>query len=245
MSGAASANERVRRGYDRFAATYERLAALLSAGAIPRSRRRLLPDVVGCRRALIPGGGPGASLCALLDAGFEGHIVHLDLAPAMQAAARRALQRRHPAAAQQVQWVCAGIDEATALPTVDLICTHYFLDQFEGARLDSIVQALATRLEPGGFWHEVDFAAPRSLGRAAVAQRMLLGALYTAFGSLCGLEARERPPIGSTIERHGLRLERREGGAGGILRTAIYRRPKASVGRSTRSRTGAPPLTPS
>ncbi len=162
-------------------------------------------------------------LIALLDAGFTGHVVHLDLSPQMQRRARARLRRRRPDALDRVEWLEASIDELSSVSRFDLICTHFVLDQFAPHELSDVVSRLARAASAGARWHDVDFAEPEQGRRLRAMQRVLLSGLYAAFGRLCGLAPRSIPPIDGAIRAAGFQVLDRAPGARGLLRSTLYR----------------------
>ena len=91
----------------------------------------------------------------------------------------------------------------------DWLVTHFFLDMYEGERLDSLVASLTDISRPGTRWLFADFCLPGAgpwwiLWRA----RILLWIMYKFFRVMTGLHCqRLEDPVPAQI-RHGWRVIR-------------------------------------
>lgn len=204
---------------------YDWMGSALFAGALARSRRHFIERVRRVRRALLVGDGTGGFLVDLLEAGYAGEIVYVDVAPGMTEAARRRVRRRFPAAAGRIEFHCQDVREFEDAQGFDLICTHFFLDGFEDEELDALVARLSRCLQDGGRWLVTDFAPAGGALAHRAAQRMLLGGLYGFFRLTCGIEARRLPSIDSALERQGMVSIARRLSFAGVFESRVWLRP--------------------
>ena len=215
---------RVARGFDRLSPCYAQLARLLSAGLIPASRTLLVGRVATARRALILGGGAGEFLIALLESGFDGTVVCLDISPGMLRRTRARLEKQRPHDEHRVELRCGEVHTLAGGDEFDLICTHYVLDLFGTDELERVMRRLDRALIAGGRWLCTDFLPPHG----GVARRRLHGGLvrllYGFFGLVCAIEPRCLPPIRATFGSLGYAPRVGRDLAGGLLWTALYQR---------------------
>ncbi len=106
----------------------------------------------------------------------------------------------------------------------DLICTHCFLDLFEGAELKHTMERLHRHLGPGGLWACSDFTPPDGGAARRGLQAALLATLYRFFGVVCGLRTRRLAPIRRSLVESGLDELAFETSSAGLLWSGIYRR---------------------
>jgi hypothetical protein len=103
----------------------------------------------------------------------------------------------------------------------DAIATHFFLDCFEGAELETVVAALAAAGRPSCRWLVTDFAVPArgwSRGRALA----IHGLMYAFFRRITKIGARRLIEPDPMLERHGFKLRHRRTTEWGLLRSDIW-----------------------
>lgn len=205
--------------FDRLARLYRPLEYLSFGPLLARTRAHFLPQLRGCRRALVFGDGDGRFLGSLLARipGIEAEAV--DLSPRMLGE----LQRRCAGHADRLRLHCA--DARLFLPegSPDLVVTQFFLDCLTPAELAQFVPRVAARMPPGALWLLSDFRVPPR-GLAHVAARILVRSLYLAFRILTGLRVTTLPNHVAAFQRSGLRRVAHHDRLFGILRSELWSR---------------------
>jgi ubiquinone/menaquinone biosynthesis C-methylase UbiE len=207
--------------YDGLAPWFAPLERLAFRGAMQSAREAYLDRLASCERVLVPGPGDGRGLAALLAHAPRARLLAVEPSSAMQARARRRLAG---VGGERVDWCASDVrDLAADAVGFDAVVTDYFLDQFEGPELRGVVDALASRLRPGGLWTLADFHQPARGWRAAHA-RLWLAVCYAFFGRTTGLAARrlEDPAVplaGVGMERLSARLS-----PSGLFTAQLWRR---------------------
>lgn len=233
MIGAAGATPssasvgRVARGFDLLSPVYDLLAWSWLGGRIPQSQIVWLPEALArapTGPALIVGGGSGRFVGQLIDAGFQGRIVCLDVSRGMLERTRRLLSRRFPGRAGQVELRHGGVERLAGGERFALIATHYFLDLFDEPALREVMRKLDGALAPSGVWLYSDFAPPSGGPVRRRVQRWHLRALYTFFGAVCSIGPRRLPPISEGFRELRYDLLREARPARGWLESRLLRR---------------------
>jgi SAM-dependent methyltransferase len=205
------------RGWDRWAPVYHGLERLALGRELERCRDMAADALaVGAGsplHCLVLGDGDGRGLERLVDRHPATAFTSVDVSPGMITRARRRL-----GGAPGVTWVCADIREGwpEALEGsaggghagVDAVMTQFFLDCFTDEELSRWWSTVAERVSPGGCWVVADFTPPTALrGWRGVRQRLLLEALYRAFGWTTPLTARALPDLEGIFRSAGWSLE--------------------------------------
>lgn len=214
----------IARGFDRLSPIYRGLTRLFPGDAIAGSQRRFFEEIADRRRALIVGGGSGEFLRALMESGFSGDVLNLDLSQGMLRRARRAIVALEGSERGRVTFRQAAVEGLDRDERFDLICTHYVLDLFPDDRLRDVVRRLDGCLEPQGLWWCSDFSPPAGSAVRRAAQQTLHRLLYGGFRLGCRIRAHRLPAIECVLEQEGYRPIRRESPAAGWLWTGLYRR---------------------
>ena len=163
--------------------------------ALERRRRWFLPRLMDARRALVLGDGDGRFLRELLRHNPVVHADYVDLSARMLDLAR------HKAGAGRVTFRRVDALAADfAAAEYDLIATHFFLDCFDQAELDTLVSKIAAAAAPGARWVVSEFRTP------TVPARLLVSALYLFFRITTGLRTRRLVDHGPILRSHGFRL---------------------------------------
>ena len=100
----------------------------------------------------------------------------------------------------------------------DLICTHCFLDLFEGEELEQVMAILDRSLESTGAWMFSDFQA------GSAVRSLHVRFLYLFFRLACGLQVQTLPDFQSAFTRLGYRCIQSGEFLEGMLASSIYRR---------------------
>ncbi len=221
MTPPAGASARIARGFDRLAPFYDLMADLAFAGKIHASQTLLLPRLPPVRRALVVGGGTGRFLTTLLEHDPQITAVSIDLSPAMtrRTAARLAARGLTGRAELRV----GGLQQLGSEDRFDLVATHCFLDLFEDADLQAVIDRLDQSLEPAGHWLFSDFADAGD-GVAGAARKTVVAMLYAFFRATCSIGPSRLPDFDRGFNRAGLEAVARRDLLGGLLQTALLRK---------------------
>jgi ubiquinone/menaquinone biosynthesis C-methylase UbiE len=211
-------------GFDLLSPWYDALAWMLLGRGIPASQTRFLGRVMTRRRALIAGGGSGRFLMELLERGFAGRVVNLDVSAAMLDRSRRRIERSMPGLVGRVEFRQGDLRTLPADEGFDLICTHYVLDLFHGEEFERAVRRLDGALRQNGLWICSDFAEPRGGRVRRALQAALLRALYQFFGVVCAVRTRRLPPNRATFRALGYSEECYAPNRSDLLWSGVYRK---------------------
>lgn len=199
--------------FDRVARIY-RWAEYLSLGTFLQSiRTHFLPQMKGCRSALVLGDGDGRFLAELLQQNRELTATAVDASGAMLAL----LRERCAFATDRLTTLEADVRNVP-LPETELIVTHFFLDCLTQPEVDALVVRLA---RPGVVWVVSDFRVPG--GPVKPFAWVYVRALYLAFRLLTGLEASRLPDPGRTFEAAGFQRVAEHRRLLGLLYTEVWR----------------------
>ena len=202
--------------FDRIARAYRWLEYLSFGPLLQRCRLYRLGEIKGCSRALILGDGDGRFLRRLMEQNRELRAEAVDASPAMLA-----LLERRVASHDRLCTSCQDIRNYESSDTYDLVTTHFFLDCLTSDETAQLVIRIRPHVLPGARWVVSDFAIPEGL--AAIPSRMIVSALYAAFGILTGLKIRRLPLHREALDEAGFRLIDRKEWLGGMLFSELWR----------------------
>jgi ubiquinone/menaquinone biosynthesis C-methylase UbiE len=177
--------------FDQIARVYRWMEYIAFGRALERCRNHFLPQLRGCRGALVLGDGDGRFLAALLAANSELHADAVDISAAMLRLLRRRTHTQAPKAAEHLRVHNVNALRFTPDGAYDLIVTHFFLDCLTQSELEILVRRVAPHLLPGALWVVSDFRIPA--GAMHWPARVLVRGLYLAFRILTGLRATALP----------------------------------------------------
>lgn len=185
---------------------------------LQRCRCLHLNEVAHATPALVYGDGDGRFLAELATVAPALRITAVDASTAML---RRARERvRCPS----VRWVHADARIWQPPPDgFDLIVSHFFLDCFEEEEVAAIVTRVNAAAADDAIWIVSEFAIPDG-PIAGLAGRLLIRALYLAFGILTGLSVRKLPEYGPVLRKTGWTLQDRRRLLRGLLVSERWRR---------------------
>lgn len=204
--------------FSNLSSIYDLLGSCAFFGALHRSQTHFLKDLKPASHALIVGGGTGRFLVDLLKSGKVEHLTYVDISPGMISRAKKkvsSLGFEH-----KVEFICGGIDSIPQ-KKYELICTHYFLDCFEGEALCGLISSLKGLLHEDGTWHFSDFYQDES---TSFFKRKFIGFLYWFFRLFCGLQVRNLGDFRKLFKEEGLECEGEKFFIGKLMRTAVYRK---------------------
>ncbi len=205
--------------FDRVAHIY-RWAEWLTLGPLLESTRtHWVPQLADRRHALVLGDGDGRFLAALLRHNPDLHALAVDTSAAMLSL----LRRRCRPWATRVTTQQASALTVDAPPNTDLIVTHFLLDCFPQAEVDTLALRLAAATTPGTLWLLSDFAIPQRLGIREFAA-LYIRALYFAFRLLTGLRVTRLPDPQRSLQQAGFERIRHHERLFGLLYTQLWRR---------------------
>ena len=220
--------------FDLLAHPYRWLEYLTFGPLLSRTRLQFLPRLLAARRALVLGDGDGRFLATLVAANPDIVVDAIDSSQRMLSLAARRV--RHAGAAARVTFHHADLNiflppvppsrrDASAYEpqaAYDLLVTHFFLDCFTTEQLQTLLPGLARCLRPGALWVISDFNIPATRPLAA---RLLVAALYRAFGLLTGLAVRSLPEYPPLLRRLGFVLLERRSRLAGLLTSELWALP--------------------
>jgi SAM-dependent methyltransferase len=182
--------------FDAIARPYRWMEYLTLGPLLQCARVHFLPELDGCRRALVLGDGDGRFLAALLR---RNSLVAADAVDTSAAMLGLLARRTDPARVATHRMSALDFEPGTP---VDLVATHFFLDCLTQEEVDGLCLRLADRLVPGGLWVVSDFRIPT--GPMHWPARIYVGLLYRVFGLLTGLRVRRLPDFASALAAAGL-----------------------------------------
>ena len=200
---------------------YRRLEYLTLGRSLEDCRTYFLPQLGDCRRALVLGDGDGRFLAQLL-----AHNPHLEADAVDTSVTMLELLRHRCKAAILDADIRLRTYHSNALNfplagRYDLVVTHFFLDCFTQADLDTLVMRVASTLAPGALWLVSDFRIPAGVMRFPA--QMFIRSLYLAFRVLTGLRTTHLPDHVTALTRSGLvRLAHRQSLAG-LLTSELWK----------------------
>ena len=168
--------------------------------------------------ALVIGDGDGRFTARLLQ---QNSLIVLDALDASEAMLQE-LKRRAASNACRIHTL--QLDARDFIPPrhhYDLIATHFFLDCLTTDEVARLAARLREGVTEGAVWVVSDFAIP-SNRYSQPAARLLISALYKAFGILTGLPIRHLPDHATALARSGFRLMKRRERLGGLLASELW-----------------------
>lgn len=178
--------------YNFIAPIYGILKRIVFGNSLEKAENEYLNHLISCQRLTIIGGGNGLILKLLLKADFKGEITYIEPSIAMTKLAKKQVE------GLEVNFITHPI-ESVHLPPSDGIITHFFLDQFTGPKLHSIIQQINESVTPQGTWLIADFDHPSNR-----IQHILIKVMYRFFKVFGGIEANELEKPDPMLERLGL-----------------------------------------
>ena len=203
------------------APVYRPLEWVLAGRLLQRCRTAFLPQLQGCRRALLLGEGPGRFLRELVNACPDVEVTVLERSPGMIREAERLLDARHRS---RVRFEVAEIRNWNPPEsTYDLIATHFFLDCFCQSEVAQIVERVSQGATSEAHWVVADFQVPRRGWRRARA-RLIHRAMYAFFRATTDLTGDRVTAPDPYLRSAGFRAAGRLHFSLGLLYAALWRR---------------------
>lgn len=189
-------------GFTRVASFYDPLSRLVYGNSLRQAQQVLLPFIAPQARVLLIGGGSGWLLEQLLRTGNPLDILYLDAAPAMLKRAQHKLQKFTLYHTCKVTFRLGTEADLQPEEQFDVVFTPFLLDLFQPPRLQQLMHRLTTALAPNGLWLFADFWPVEQ--PSPWWQRLLEKTMYTFFGLVSGVEARQFPNYGRHFNALGL-----------------------------------------
>ena len=221
--------------FDPIARPYRWLEYLSFGPWLERCRFHSLDQLMTSRHALVLGDGDGRFTARLLAANSRVIVDAIDSSAVMLRLLSRRVASLGPAATARLQ--IFHIDALQFDPEdrrYDLIAGHFFFDCFSEPDLSCLIATLSPSLTISGQWLISEFAIPRTQP-AACFSRLIVGALYRAFGLMTGLRVRSLPDYEVRLRNQGLNLFRRTTLLAGLLRSEMWTKPEATAPSSVTS----------
>jgi hypothetical protein len=211
-----------RSGFDRLAYIYRWMEYFTFGSYLQQCRLFRIGELALCRRALIYGDGDGRFLSELMRSLPQIEVTAVDASREMlRQAAQRLPVGAHVRLVQADALECEVEDFREA--PFDLIVTHFFLDCFSEAEIASLLSRMNTAAEEHALWVVSEFAIPKR-NPARLAGKLIIRALYLAFGLLTGLRIQHLPDYGRVMHETGWMLEDRRELLFGLLVSERWRR---------------------
>lgn len=207
--------------FDTLAPVYRPLEWVLAGRLLQQCRTAFLPQLQGCRRALLLGEGPGRFLGELISACPDLEVTVLERSPGMIREAERVLA---PGQRERVRFEAVEIRNwRPASAPYDLVASHFFLDCFQAQDVARIIERVARATSPHAHWLVSDFRMPRR-GWRRIRARLIHGIMYAFFRSATDVSARQVTPPDSYLRAAGFRVQGRQHFNFGLLYAAWWRR---------------------
>lgn len=203
---------------DPIAKVYRPLETIAFGHALQRARVRWLSEVGSPQRVLICGEGNGRFIAELVRLYPKAQIDCVDLSARMLELAKERVE------SVQVNYIQADIREWSPPRQYDLVVTHFFLDFFEGAELETVVRKFALAAGSNATWLLADFRI-LDRGFAHWWSRLFLATMYLFFRITCGVKTRELIDPTELIAQHGFVCAERTLSFAGFIKSALWRRP--------------------
>jgi len=184
---------------------------------LERRRCAFLAQVADGRRILVLGEGDGRFLVRLVEQNRGASIDYVDLSSRMLALAR--------ARAGDSVTYHHGDARTIPLPTAayDLIVTHFFLDCFNPADAEPLIERIAKAASPHARWLVSEFRQPEEGWQAAWA-RLWLWSLYRFFRLTTGLRTTVLIDHHPLLAHRGFRLVHQQSARFGLLVSELWSR---------------------
>jgi ubiquinone/menaquinone biosynthesis C-methylase UbiE len=206
--------------FDPVARLYRVMEYLAFGGDLERVRFCLLDRLAGRRSILILGEGDGRCLARLLPLAPDARIHCVDASPAMLA--RAAARIAGTDTRNRVAFECADVLSHSFPPArYDAVVTLFFLDCFDRAQTEGLVNRIKAALQPGSAWLFADFRVPER-GLARIRARAWLAVLYAFFRWQTGLRTRALPPSEELIRQAGFHCGASRDFQWGLLRSSWF-----------------------
>jgi ubiquinone/menaquinone biosynthesis C-methylase UbiE len=205
--------------FNRVARVYRWAEYLTLGPVLQRTRTHFLPQLTGCRKAMLYGDGDGRFLARLLRQNPTLHATAVDISATML----HLLRERCAAAGSRLRALQTSALEAPIAPGTDLIVTHFFLDCLTQTEVDILAENVARNTGTGALWLVSDFQVPQRAFIRPIA-KLYIRSLYAAFHMLTGLRVQSLPNPQAALEQAGFAHIAHSEALFGLIYTEIWQR---------------------
>lgn len=210
-------------GFDRLARVYDRLAGLVYGRSLRRAQTCMLPHVKRGGEALVLGGGTGWFLEALLQNGPVARLCYVELSGKMLEISRERIRSRFPEMEGKIEWVQGTVHDLEQEARFDLVCTHCFLDLFEGEALQREAEAIGKRMREDAQWYFSDFKVADRWPMRWIS-KALIWLMYRFFRLWAGIPAGRLGDFRGAMRKQGFEVEKQQEYFGGMIEAALLSR---------------------
>ena len=205
--------------FNRLARAYRWMEYLSFGPFLWLCRVQFLPQLDGCRNALVLGDGDGRFTAKLLRVNSQIHVHAIDASSRMIESILRAAGPHRNRLTTEVADL--RIWRPLRGEQYDLVVTHFVLDCLSTDEIAFLAQRISRHLAPKVLWLVSEFAVPRSIfGRTFAAP--LVALLYRAFGWITGLRRRSLPDHDQALIQAGWVLHSHYTSLNGLLVSQIW-----------------------
>jgi SAM-dependent methyltransferase len=199
---------------------YRYLEYITLGRALERCRTHFLPNLLGCKQALLLGDGDGRFLAQLLSQNSHLHTDAVDSSFSMLQLLRRNAEAAASNAFHRLR--THHTNALTFLPakTYDLVVTHFFLDCLTQPELELLIARLTPALTPKALWLVSDFRIPA--GPLRLPASLFIRSLYLAFRLLTGLRTARLPDHATPLLHAGFIRLSHHTSLAGLLITELW-----------------------
>ena len=209
-------------GFDRAAPFYDPLAQLVYGNALKKSQLYLLSFIPDNCRVLVIGGGSGWLLEQLLHTNKELQFLYLEASPKMLQQAKQKYDQLHQFHTCKVDFRLGNEQTLRQHEQFDIVITPFILDLFPPKRLQQLMQKLDEALSENGLWLFADFWTVQQ--PPAWWQKVLTWSMYTFFGVVSDVKAKELPDYAKHFQRLRYREVASESFYGGFVQSKVFER---------------------
>lgn len=172
--------------YDNAAWFYDRLSRMFYGKTLVKAQTHFLHLIPANAKVLIVGGGTGW----ILEEVAKTHPAGLSVTYVEVSEKMMALAKQRDAAANDVIYINAPVEDTGLQPGFDMVITPFLLDSLSPASFDVVFNRLHNLLKPSGLWLNIDFQLSGKWW-----QPVLLKSMYFFFRIIGCVENVELPLI--------------------------------------------------
>lgn len=188
---------------DPLASIYRSLEFIAFAKGLEEQRFRFLDKVRDARRALLLGEGDGRFALELAKRNIHVEIDCVDASGKMIELAKQRLRDANVPSPDRIRFEqCDARQGGWHGNSYDLVVTHFFLDCFSDAEVDTLIPAIRGACRPGAKWLVADFQEPEKGWRCRHA-RCWLATMYRFFRLTTGLQVQRLPDYRKALREAG------------------------------------------
>jgi ubiquinone/menaquinone biosynthesis C-methylase UbiE len=201
--------------YNNSAWFYDPVSRLIYGRALVRAQVYLLPFIPKNSKILIVGGGTGWILEEIAKVHPSGQkITYAEVAPRMMA-----LSKKRNAGNNEVDFICAAVENVILQNDYDVVITPFLFDNFIEENFKQIFANIHQALKPNGLWLNTDFQLTGKWW-----QRILLKSMFLFFRMICGIEAKKLPGIQAAFDKYDYRQIGQKSFFGDFILSVIHRK---------------------